>query len=553
MGSFPGIASLIHRFRRLAGEFRKANAANVTVTFALATIPMVGFVGAAVDYSHANSVKAAMQAAADSTALMLSKVANGMTAAQVQTKANDYFKALFNRPEASNVTVGATYTTDGGNKVVVNATGAVKTNFMGMLGISSMTVGVDSQVKWGNVKLRVALVLDITGSMQSDGKMTALKTATKNLLDQLKAAAAKDGDVYVSIIPFNKDVNLGAGNYNASWIDWTEWEAEPPYMSTWLANSSNQTKWEQVGPGDSCPFTTSSHGFRCTSSPTSTSTTSYVPSSGTYKGYICPGEDNGQKISRKSGVYYNGCYNSVSASRVVDTGRNASCDNLADCSCSGSGSSRKCTQSYWQHTWIKNARSTWNGCVNDRGNETAPNSNNYDTNVTPPSTSTVATLYAAEQFSDCSYAAMGLSYSWSSMTSLVNNLTPVGNTNQGVGLQLGWMSLVGGGPFTVPAKDANFKYSEVIILMSDGENTQNRWSNSQSAIDAREALTCANVKAAGFTIYSIQVNTGGDSTQAVMRNCASDSSKFFELKKANDLISTFDSIGTALSNLRIAQ
>jgi hypothetical protein len=34
---------------------------------------MVGFVGAAVDYSRANSVKIAMQAAIDATALMLSR------------------------------------------------------------------------------------------------------------------------------------------------------------------------------------------------------------------------------------------------------------------------------------------------------------------------------------------------------------------------------------------------------------------------------------------------------------------------------------------------
>jgi len=46
---------------------------------------------------------------------------------------------------------------------------------------------------------------------------------------------------------------------------------------------------------------------------------------------------------------------------------------------------------------------------------------------------------------------------------------------------------------------------------------------------------------------------GGDATQSVMKNCASDPTKFFELKKANDLVATFDSIGTALSNLRIAQ
>jgi hypothetical protein len=48
--------------------------------------------------------------------------------------------------------------------------------------------------------------------------MTALKTAI--LLDQLKKAAQADRHVYVSIIPFSKGVNVGAANYNQSWIDW---------------------------------------------------------------------------------------------------------------------------------------------------------------------------------------------------------------------------------------------------------------------------------------------------------------------------------------------
>ena len=54
-------------------RFRAARDGNVVITFALAIVPIVGFVGAAVDYSRANSAKAAMQAAVDSTALMLSK------------------------------------------------------------------------------------------------------------------------------------------------------------------------------------------------------------------------------------------------------------------------------------------------------------------------------------------------------------------------------------------------------------------------------------------------------------------------------------------------
>ncbi|HET9534462.1 MAG TPA: pilus assembly protein TadG-related protein [Mesorhizobium sp.] len=73
-------SKLIERLRARLRELRDANGANVTVTFALATIPMIGFVGAAVDYSHANSVRSAMQSASDATALMLSKEATKMSA-----------------------------------------------------------------------------------------------------------------------------------------------------------------------------------------------------------------------------------------------------------------------------------------------------------------------------------------------------------------------------------------------------------------------------------------------------------------------------------------
>ena len=148
---------------------------------------------------------------------------------------------------------------------------------------------------------------------------------------------------------------------------------------------------------------------------------------------------------------------------------------------------------------------------------------------------------------------MGLNYNWSAMTSLVNSLSPGGNTNQGIGLQAGWMSLAGGGPFTVPAMDANYKYQQVIILLTDGMNTQNRWYTTESLIDARQATTCDNAKAADITIYTIQVNTDGDPTSSLLQNCASSSDKFFLLTSSTQMVSVFNQIGTALSNLRVAR
>ena len=190
----------------------------------------------------------------------------------------------------------------------------------------------------------------------------------------------------------------------------------------------------------------------------------------------------------------------------------------------------------------------------DRGNSGAPDTTgNYDTNVVSPDITKNATLYAAEQYSSCPQAVMGLNYDWTAMKSLVDNMSPAGNTNQAIGLQLGWMSLVGGGPFSVPALQSGYTYLQVIILLTDGLNTQDRWYTSQSSIDARQTLTCANIKAAGVTLYTIQVNTGGDPTSTLLQNCASTSDKFFLLTSANQIINAFNTIGTNLTKLHVAK
>src|SRR5262249_58343293 len=93
------------KLRRTWRALRRNGKANVAITFGIAAIPVVALVGAAVDYSRGNSAKVALQAALDSTALLLSKEAGSLTQDQMNQKANDYFKANFHRPEAKNVVV----------------------------------------------------------------------------------------------------------------------------------------------------------------------------------------------------------------------------------------------------------------------------------------------------------------------------------------------------------------------------------------------------------------------------------------------------------------
>ena len=44
-----------------------------------------------------------------------------------------------------------------------------------------------------------------TGSTASSGKMGAMRTAAKSLVDQLSLLAKTDGDIYISMVPFDKE------------------------------------------------------------------------------------------------------------------------------------------------------------------------------------------------------------------------------------------------------------------------------------------------------------------------------------------------------------
>ena len=95
---------------------------------------------------------------------------------------------------------------------------------MKVVGFPNMDISANSTTVWGNTRIRVALALDVTGSMASDGKMPAMKTAAKKLIDQLSANAKSPGDLYISMIPFSTHINVGPSKYQQPWLDWNDWE-----------------------------------------------------------------------------------------------------------------------------------------------------------------------------------------------------------------------------------------------------------------------------------------------------------------------------------------
>lgn len=440
-----------HTAEHLIRRFGRSADGNVAVIFAITLLPLLGFVGAAVDYSRVNAARTNMQAALDSAALMVAKddAAGNLSSSQLNAKAQAYFNALYTNSDATNIVISATYANSAttGSSVQLNGSGSVAAAFMKVVGFPNLAFNTSSTANWGMTKLRVAMALDNTGSMADDGKMGALQTATTNLINQLSASAQNNGDVYISMVPFANEVNLGTGYKSSGYIDW----------SNWSTSGSNEEGW-----------------------------------------------DCGSNYSARNQTMRCGTAN--------------------------------------------NNINSWNGCVMDR-------TQSYDVQVTAPSSA--ATYYPADQSSYCPVPIMPLSYNWSALKTAVLTMSPSGGTNQPVGLVWAWQTLQQSAPFNAPAEDPNYNYRKAIIILSDGLNTMDRWYgdgvNHSSQVDARQQLLCDNIKAAGVTIYAIQVNTGGDPTSTVLQYCASGTANFFMLTTASQVITTFNSIGTALSNLRISR
>ena len=233
------------RVRTAARRFAGANEGNIAILFGIAVIPIISFVGAAVDYTRANSARSSMQAALDSTALMLAKdlTEGTINTSDISAKADAYFKALFTNNETKSIAITATYTQESGSgsTILVNGQGAIDTGFMRVVGFPTMDFKTSSTSAWGNVRMRVAMALDVTGSMANDGKMPAMQTAAKALIDQLSALSKNTGDMYISIVPFAKDVNLGSSYYNETWIDWSVWDTQSATNNWGTCSSTSYT------------------------------------------------------------------------------------------------------------------------------------------------------------------------------------------------------------------------------------------------------------------------------------------------------------------------
>jgi Flp pilus assembly protein TadG len=204
---------------------------NVTIMLALSLVPILISAGAAIDMVQTNQTLTVLQGAADAAAIAGGNANTTDDAALRATVTNylttngaiaalDYVEQIEPKLDKSKRTFS------------VLIKGKRKTSLMNLVGINTMDVSAYSEVKIGGDGIEVAMVLDNTGSMNAAGRLPALKTAAKLLVDEIMQAKDQGAYARVGIVPFSNYVNIGLSRRNKSWLD-VEPDKSVPRVATW--------------------------------------------------------------------------------------------------------------------------------------------------------------------------------------------------------------------------------------------------------------------------------------------------------------------------------
>ena len=549
-------------------RFAKDTRGNFAMIFGLTIIPMFALAGSAIDFSNGVRMKAKLQASLDATALATARYASEAprTTTEIESYANSFFVANYNATEFGNPPTITANADD--SSVTLTASGTTPTAFIGLVGIHELNVGVDSKVDYANRTVDVALVLDNSGSMGSESRLTNVKSAAKIFAQKLFGTKTTNHpNLQIGIVPFNHVVNVGSGYANASWMDK---DAKSPIhgeifqpttanrftLYGQMTRNGNPLSWPGCVEVRPQPYDVYDYQLPAVLDPDEsaaglpTDTKYFVP-------WFQPDEpdssDDGSTVHAKwqhsGGFNYRDDFNGASGTYVTSKDRLRSSDTT--------------TQAHLDRWAERQGRvAKYTGSVpSDEG----PDDGCYVQAITD------------------------LTNDLAPIETKIDAMSAAGNTNIFQGFMWGWRLVSAGEPFTKgrnPAVDHN--NMKFVVLLTDGSHVSasdrnnpndsyynafgfaasnrlkltgtNSSFNRARAMDQRLARGCAHAKADGITVFTITYGSDMEATdattlatKAVMQGCASDPNYYYHAPSSAEAEKVFGSIAATISQLYLSK
>lgn len=200
------------RITRFGADFAADRRGGVAIMFGLMALGIVFAAGMAIDYSRLVHTKTRLAQAADAAALAAGRALldGRMTDSDVKKVAERFFE--------TNLSGGGGFATAptpvvrisrATGEVYVDATASVPMTLTRVAGYTSVDVPVSAVTRFDDRDIELALALDVTLSMAGSGKIGALKTATKTLIDIMLPDGGTPNEVRVALAPYSSGVNAG--------------------------------------------------------------------------------------------------------------------------------------------------------------------------------------------------------------------------------------------------------------------------------------------------------------------------------------------------------
>ena len=506
---------MLRKFLRLGRD----TSGNVAFLFALVLIPILTATGAAIDYNRAMTARSKLATAVDAATLALARqpMQEDGSAQQFLT---DYISQTLDAVGFNASTWSITSFTQTHQAIDVAVAGSMDTVIMGLVNIDHIPFGTSTSVVREQKKVELALVLDNTGSMNSSGKIGALRDAANELIDIMFEGANSAENVDVALVPFVTSVNIRAADvFN---MDWMDTEGAATYHGVNFDESSGQvnhfdlfdqisnTEWKGCVEARAEPYDTDD-----TPPSGSSPDTLFVP-------WFWPDEPD-----------YGWSY----------------------------------------HNDYMNDQVSWGTSAQDRQKSTAKyGSANASIDESPSSTS--------GPNKSCGQPILPLTNEENTLHSEIDAMRAWNSsgTNIAQGLVWGWRVLSPGEPFTEGVPYSDEETMKALVLLSDGENQVVSQNNSHNysdyngynylsqgrlgttstysaigQVNDKVATLCQSIKDQDIRVYTITFKLNSGSLQSLFRDCATDPDLYFNSPSNEDLRQAFEEIAYDLSKLRLAK
>ena len=196
----------------LARHYGRDDRANVAVIAALSILPILAIAGIAIDVQMALTEKGKVQAVIDSAVIAGSKAMQaGKSQQQITTLVHDYVEAVVNADDGGLSCADPELSfLEGTQNIEVEIRCAQTTTLTQLLHRDKLYFQVRSGTTYGIGNVDVAFIFDVSGSMNSDGRLDSLKTSAKTAFDELLPDDRElDGTIRIALTTYNTNVNAG--------------------------------------------------------------------------------------------------------------------------------------------------------------------------------------------------------------------------------------------------------------------------------------------------------------------------------------------------------